>query len=120
MLDLDNLIVFVNGLNNVFCKDEVTGIATPNIQEEFFVENDIRIVYWLTEEEAADLARTAPDYWSFRHRVFDFTDDPTPEQVIKSAFEKVWNEAESTESTNYLDEIVDLNGPFLSDEPTIK
>jgi tetratricopeptide (TPR) repeat protein len=116
--NLEKSVICVNGLSNIFVQDENSGAMIPAIQEEFFVENNIRIVFWLTIEEAASLARTAPDYWSLRHRVLDFTDDPTPEQVIKSALEKIWKEAESPESSQILNEISGLNDIFISESPT--
>jgi tetratricopeptide (TPR) repeat protein len=116
--DMDKSVICVNGLNSVFVRDENSGASIPAIQEEFFIENNIRIVFWLTVEEAASLARTAPDYWSLRHRVLDFTDDPTPEQVIKSALEKIWKEAESPETGQILNEIAGLNDIFVSESPT--
>jgi tetratricopeptide (TPR) repeat protein len=43
-----------------------------NLKRELFVENRIRAVFWLTRTEAANLARHAPDFWAFRHRVVEF------------------------------------------------
>ncbi|MEJ5223779.1 MAG: tetratricopeptide repeat protein [Anaerolineales bacterium] len=45
-----------------------------NIRREILVESRIRAIFWLTEREAIDLARQAPDFWAFRHRVVDFLD----------------------------------------------
>lgn len=45
-----------------------------NIRREILVESRIRAVFWLTEREAMDLARQAPDFWAFRHRVVEFLD----------------------------------------------
>ena len=43
-----------------------------NLHREAWVENRIRAIFWLTGEEAADLARNAPDFWAFRHRILIF------------------------------------------------
>lgn len=43
-----------------------------NIRRENLVEARIRAVFWLTEAEAVQIARLAPDFWAFRHRVVDF------------------------------------------------
>ena len=116
--DLDDSIVIVKGLSNVLNCAEQAGTNSPGFKEEFFVDNNIRVVFWLTDEEAVSLARTAPDYWSFRHRAIDFTDDPTPEQMIKTALEKVWEEAEGSESNQFINEIIGHGGSIPEDLPT--
>ena len=43
-----------------------------NMHREFFIENRIKAVFWLTPREAEVLPRFAPDFWAFRHRVIEF------------------------------------------------
>ena len=43
-----------------------------NLYREIFIENNIRAIFWLNKNEAADLPRYAPDFWVFRHRVVEF------------------------------------------------
>lgn len=45
-----------------------------NMQRETFIEDKIKIVFWLSEQEAALLPVHAPDFWAFRHRVIIFFD----------------------------------------------
>jgi len=51
-----------------------------NMRREFFVDYNIRAVFWLTKKEANLLPRRAPDFWAFRHIVVEFFDIP----IIKS------------------------------------
>lgn len=56
-----------------------------NIRRELLVDHQIRLVFWLTEQETADLPVHAPDFWAFRHRVIEFMDLPGPERVAALA-----------------------------------
>jgi tetratricopeptide (TPR) repeat protein len=77
----DKSIFFVSGLDMGGKKCEPNSYTTLNIHREFFVENQILIIFWLTENEAINLAHDAPDFWVFRHRVIEFIDIPIPEKV---------------------------------------
>jgi tetratricopeptide (TPR) repeat protein len=52
-----------------------------NIRRELLVDHHIRVVFWITEKEAAELPVQAPDFWAFRHRVIEFLDFPAPERI---------------------------------------
>ncbi len=42
-----------------------------NLHREYFIDENIRCIVWLTEKEARQLSLIAPDFWAFRHRVVD-------------------------------------------------
>jgi tetratricopeptide (TPR) repeat protein len=68
----ERLVFFVSGIENA---DQVSNgkvYHALNIRRELLVERGIRAVFWLNESEAASLARFAPDFWAFRHRVVEF------------------------------------------------
>jgi hypothetical protein len=72
--DKENVVFFVEGLRWGTNQDDYHAYHMLNNHREFFLENRIRIVFWLTEKEALDFAHYAPDYWTFRHRVVEFID----------------------------------------------
>lgn len=43
-----------------------------NMFRELIVEKKLKIIFWLTNDEMCQLARQAPDFWAFRHRVIEF------------------------------------------------
>lgn len=49
-----------------------------NLYRETFIEKRVRAVFWLSEVEAADMVRFAPDFWAFRHRVVEFAPQRGP------------------------------------------
>lgn len=62
-----------------------------NIRRELLVDNQIRVVFWLTPEEAAALPIQALDFWAFRHRVLEFFNRPTPRRVKSLIQELDWD-----------------------------
>src|SRR5512138_3606097 len=64
--------------------------STLNLQREFFVERQVRAVFWLTHNEIVNLARFAPDFWAYRHRVLEFTESPKAERLIQEALDSAW------------------------------
>jgi len=78
---VDNLVYYVSGLRWGGGKDGWDAYRSLNIRREYFVEHRWRVVFWLTESEARNLPRQAPDFWSFRHRVVEFLDAPTAKHI---------------------------------------
>ena len=68
----ENIVFFISGFENTnnSSRDEVFRLL--NMQREFFIENLIRAVFWLTKAEAEKLPHSAPDFWAFRHRTVEF------------------------------------------------
>ena len=69
-------VFFVTGLKWGGGKGGDEAYRALNLHREYFVENQIRAVLWLTQSEAIDLPKHAPDFWAFRHRVVEFNDAP--------------------------------------------
>ncbi len=86
-------VFFVNGLSKGDGRSGTSAYASLNQQREYFIENHIRIVFWLTETEAVELANRAPDYWAYRHRVLEFTDSPKSSQADAPCGEPRWKES---------------------------
>jgi tetratricopeptide (TPR) repeat protein len=59
-------------------------VRALNIRREYFVDKNIRAVFWLTEYEATALAHGAPDFWAFRHRSVDFMDVPESQHTAET------------------------------------
>ncbi len=119
LANLDNVVFFVEGLRWGTCGDNCYSYETLNNQREFFIENQIRVVFWLTEKEAIDLAHYAPDYWCFRHRVIEFVDSPRPAQISPNILESAWQATDDfSDSAEDLDAKIALRTALLTDLPT--
>jgi tetratricopeptide (TPR) repeat protein len=118
LANLNNVVFFVEGLRWGAGEDDCCTYRTLNKSREFFIENQIRVVFWLTENEAIDLAHYAPDYWSFRHRVIEFVDSPKPEQISPHVLESTWQGmGEFINTTEDLDAKIALRTALLTDLP---
>lgn len=74
-------IYFVSNLDWGGGPDHRDAYRALNIYREILVDHHVRMVLWLTINEAAAMARLAPDFWAFRHRVVEFTGQRIPKQV---------------------------------------
>jgi tetratricopeptide (TPR) repeat protein len=111
-------VFFVDGLRRANGKTNVEAYRALNTSREFFVENRVRIVFWLTEREAIDLAHYAPDYWAFRHRVIEFVEPPRPEQLSSRALQlSSQGIGEFTDTADDIDEKISLRTALLADLP---
>jgi tetratricopeptide (TPR) repeat protein len=81
--DHEKTVYFVQGLQWGGGEDGRNTYRALNIRREYFVDYRLRFILWLTEKEAYNLPRYAPDFWAFRHRVVEFFDPPDEEQIAK-------------------------------------
>lgn len=69
--DREQSVFFVTGLRRGGGRDRGNAYRALNLRRELFVEYSLRVIFWLTPQEAAELPRRAPDFWAFRHRVVE-------------------------------------------------
>jgi tetratricopeptide (TPR) repeat protein len=74
--ELEKTVFFVSGLKWGGGRAGRNAYRALNIRREYLVDYKIRAIFWLTEDESAELPFRAPDFWAFRHQVIEFTDTP--------------------------------------------
>lgn len=94
----DQTIFFVSNIDWGGGHDGKEAYRALNLYRELFVEQRIKAVFWLTPAEAANLARYAPDFWSFRHRVIEFTAQRTLGKVTLPSGILIWQVQDSIDS----------------------
>lgn len=113
-----NQVYFVSGLRWSVRRGDLTAYKALELARESVIAHCVRVVFWLTENEASDLARHAPDFWAFRHRVVEFVESPAPEQILQRALETTWQVAgEDTDSLEDTDQKISLRSSLLNDLP---
>ena len=118
LVHLDNVVIFVEGLRWGANQANCNVYRALNNRLEFFVDHQVRVVFWLTEKEAIDLAHFAPDYWAARHRVIEFVDSPKPDQISPHILESIWQgTGEFTDPKEDLDAKIALRTALLTDLP---
>lgn len=89
--NLTNNVFFIHGINWLSTGTSTSAAALDH-NIDIFNERKIRVVFWLTQDEALEMAHRAPDSWTSCHRVFEFTGSPNSEQALQEALESAWQE----------------------------
>jgi tetratricopeptide (TPR) repeat protein len=113
----EHKIFFVSGLKWGGGQWGRNAYRSLNLRREFFVEHHLRTLFWLTDQEAEDLPRRAPDFWAFRHRVFEFVEF-SPRLTGDRTFisKPVWD-AFPDVSPQELDEMIGMREKMLASLP---
>jgi tetratricopeptide (TPR) repeat protein len=83
----EETVFFVSGLQWAGGRGYSNAYRGLNMHREVLVEAKIRCVVWLTQTEFRKLPRHAPDFWAFRHKVVDFLDLPSRQEVVFTEFQ---------------------------------
>ena len=82
-IDSDNTVFFVHNLEKGF--PEV--LQFLNFKREELVEDRVKVIFWVTEEELSRISREAPDFFAFRNRVVEFMEVPHAGELRPSLVE---------------------------------
>ena len=88
-----------------------------NLRREDFIEGRVRVLFWLTEQEAVRLVEYAPDFWAFRHRVVEFGELPPSSHLAALARELVWPGMDGTVLPGDIPEMIQLRERLLAELP---
>ena len=91
--DPAHTVFFVDGLRKGNSK-QGNLYALLNSQKDFFKEMQIRVIFWLTQNQAIDFAHDAPDLWTQRHYLIELFEALKAEQSLQRNIESVWLEFE--------------------------
>jgi Flp pilus assembly protein TadD len=113
----ERTVYFITGLKWGGGKGGNNAYRALNMRREFFVDNQMRVVLWLTRSEAVHLPRQAPDFWAFRHRVIELMDPPS-EAIHRTMNRQVsWDGWKSSDLLIDVDEKTSLRESMLADLP---
>jgi len=114
----EKTVFFVEGLRWGGGKDGARAFRALSIGREYLIDKRIRAVFWLTENEANELAHHAPDFWAYRHRVVEFIESPAPGQISLRALEATWQGiGEYADNMDGIDEKISLREMMLKELP---
>ncbi len=88
--NLAQTVLIIDGFNWECGPEGVRVFQEFNKNREFFIDNNIRAVFWLFENEVSDFAANATECWVLRHRVVEFVDLPQLEQESIQSLESLW------------------------------
>jgi len=70
--NFDDTVFFVRNIGKGFPE----ALQFLNFKRENLVEDSVKVVFWVTEEELSRISREAPDFFAFRNRVVEFMEVP--------------------------------------------
>jgi hypothetical protein len=79
----EKAVYFVSGLRWGGGRGYSNAFRALNMHREYLIDGNIRAVFWLPPKEAKQLSRFAPDFWAFRHKVMEFSELPSPNEIPK-------------------------------------
>lgn len=111
--DLAGTVLFIDGFNWECGNEGVRVLTEFNKHREYFIDNNIRAIFWLFEEEVSEFASNATECWILRHRVVEFVDLPQTPQKAEQPLDSLWQEVENsladeTIADDSFEEIVNL------------
>ena len=68
----DDTVFFVHNIEKGFSD----ALQFLNFKRENLVEDRVKVIFWVTEEELSRISREAPDFFAFRNRVVEFMEVP--------------------------------------------
>ena len=68
----DDTVFFVHNIEKGFPE----ALQFLNFKRENLVEDHVKVIFWVTEEELSRISREAPDFFAFRNRVVEFMELP--------------------------------------------
>ncbi len=68
-----NTVYFIDPSISVDSQGKIEQLVSMlNSYGEYLMENNLRVIFWLTEDDSLALAHHSSDFWASRHRVFEF------------------------------------------------
>jgi len=85
--DLSRTVLLIDGFNWECGAEGVRVLTEFNEHREFFIDNNIRAIFWLYENKVSEFAANATECWILRHRVVEFVDIPPKNQGLIQSLE---------------------------------
>lgn len=80
--DLAHTILFIDGFSHDGATDGSRIFEEINRYREYFIDNSLRAVFWLFDEDVQKFAARATECWYLRHRVIDLSEEIQPNRLF--------------------------------------
>jgi tetratricopeptide (TPR) repeat protein len=94
--DLSKTVLLIDGFNWECGPEGARVFKEFNKNREYFVDNNIRAIFWLFEKEVSDFASNATECWVLRHRMVEFVDVPQSDQETIQSLESLWKSSDTS------------------------
>ncbi len=89
---LSRSILFIDDIN-CKCGEENSGFFKElkwNLEK--FIDHQVKVIFWLAEEDVSLFATNAIECWILRHRVVEFQDSPYQTNALLQTLESTWQD----------------------------
>ncbi len=117
--DPSQTVLLIDGFNWEGESEGVRVYNEFNKHREYFIDNNIRAIFWLFENEVSGFAENATECWNLRHRVVEFMDVPQQDQGLIQSIESVWQSADNSPADEYLSDDSPEEGIKLKDSEKV-
>ena len=93
--NLSQTVLLIDGFNWECGPEGASVFKEFNKNREYFIDNNIRAIFWLFENEVSDFAANATECWILRHRIVEFVDVPQLDQETLQSLESLWKTPET-------------------------
>jgi len=115
--NFEDVVFFITDIDHGAGVDGNDAYRALNLYRETLVEKRVRVVFWLTEKEASNLPRFAPDFWAFRHRVIEFASSRASKNVPLPSGVLIWHNEDTLSGVDTLDDRVHFYVQLLANLP---
>ncbi len=81
-IDLAHTVLFIDGFVHDGETDGTKIFEQINRYREYFIDNSLRAVFWLFDEDVQKFAARATECWYLRHRVIDLSEEVQPNRLF--------------------------------------
>lgn len=113
----ENQVFIIEGLRWGIGENENL-LEDLNNRHDYLIENNIRVLFWLTQNEIMKIAHYAPNLWGQRNRVIEFSESPKGDHALQRTLEFAWQgTGEYDDHLDDTDEKILLRESLLTDLP---
>ena len=91
--NLSQTVLLIEGFNWECGREGLSVLTEFNKHRDYFVDNHIRAIFWLYENELSEFTQDATECWILRQRVVDFSELPQAASQPVQALDTFWQEA---------------------------
>jgi len=116
---LEQKVVFMEGFSLGESKKNKHAFKALNSGRDYFINRQLRVVFWLSAEEANELAHHAPEFWGYRHRVVEFMENMDANHSPLRSLSSIWQGiGEFTDAHEDIDNKIALRDSLLAELPS--
>jgi tetratricopeptide (TPR) repeat protein len=117
LADPEKNVFFISNIDQGGGEDGRNAYRALNLYRETFIENKIKVVFWLTGNEELKIPKYAPDFWAFRHRVVEFSSTHQSKDATPPSGLLLWGMKKPDTLSGTLAEKINARNQLLGELP---